>query len=114
MQVVAAAVHDPGVDGREIESGILVDRQAVDVGAQCDRRAGVLAGDLRHDAGLHRIREHIHPVPAQDALQIGARLDFVERAFRVCVQVAADGDELIGERDVRGDGFHHGVLSASG
>lgn len=108
MQVVPATVHDAGGDGREVEPGILVDRQAVDVGAQRDGRACVRTGDLRHDTGLHRVREHVDAAVAQHTLQIGARLRLVERTLGVRMQMAADRDQFIGERDARGEGFHHG------
>ncbi len=104
VQVMTATVHDTVVDGRERQSGVLLDGQAVDVGAQCDARSRLVAADKADNAGFQRIVEHFDVVRAQQFLDVGACLVFLEAAFGVRVQVVSDFDDL--RRDL--DMFAHG------
>lgn len=64
VQVVAATVHHTVVDGRERQASILLDGQTVDIGAQCDARAWLLAADQADHAGFKRVVEHFDVVRA--------------------------------------------------
>ncbi len=78
--------------------------QAVDVGAQCDAWSRLVAADQSDHAGFERIVEHFDVVCAQQLLNVGAGLVFLEAAFGVRMQIVPDFDDL--RRDF--DMFAHG------
>ena len=105
VQVVAAAVHHAFIDGAELQSGVFHDGQAVDVGAQPDTRPGTgLALNEPHNTSLQRVVQDLDAVRLELVGQIDAGVEFAEAAFRVGVQVVADGDEFVVNVDV----FAHG------
>mgnify|MGYP006996843082 CR=1 FL=1 len=88
-------------NGRPVSS---VDGQTIDVGAQCDAWSRLVAADQSDHAGFERIVEHFDVVCAQQLLNVGAGLVFLEAAFGVRMQIVPDFDDL--RRDF--DMFAHG------
>ena len=106
MPVVAARVHDAGSLGRELEAGLLLDRQRVDVRPERERRTGPAGAEVRDDARLRRPLE-LDALRAADQLEEERRrLVLLERQFGMCVQIPPPGDRLLFQ--LGGDERAHG------
>lgn len=99
-----AAVHTPSLTDENGQTGVFLDGQTIDVGAQCDAWSRLVAADQSDHAGFERIVEHFDVVCAQQLLNVGAGLVFLEAAFGVRMQIVPDFDDL--RRDF--DMFAHG------
>ncbi len=105
VAVVAAGVHDAGVLGGELEAGLLLDRQRVDVGAERERLPRPPGAHGRDEARLRRPVE-LEPFHAAEQLEEERRrLVLLEAQLGVSVQMPAPRDRL--RLQLRGDEAAH-------
>ena len=94
VAVVAARVHDAGVLGGELEPGLLLDRQRVDVGAQRERLPRPARAHGRDEARLRRPVE-LDPLEAAEQLEEKrGRLVLGEAQLGVLVKMAPPRNRL--------------------
>ena len=94
VAVVAARMHDAGVLGGELEAGLLLDRQRVDVGAQRERLPRPPGAERGDEARLRRPVE-LEPFHAAEQLEEERRgLVLLEAQLRVLMEVPPPRDRL--------------------
>ncbi len=107
MQVMAAAVHDAVIDGRERQSRVLLDRQAVDIRPQADD--GAVSGgsvNVRDHSGLQGFRQPpcFDAMRMQQVTEVSGGFELLKTALGMSVQMVADIDEFRSDRDLDSHG----------
>jgi hypothetical protein len=103
VQVVAAGVHRPGHLRGERQTGVLLHRQGVHVGAQQVARAGPGAAQDADGGGGRRPDGHLDRQPGQLLQHGGLGARQLQPDLRVAVQPAAQVDGPVGVRVRRGE-----------
>ncbi len=114
VAVVSAGVHPALVAGGVRDSGLFVDVQRVEVGAQADGRSAVAGRQHADDAGLPQAGVDVETEQAQLRGHEGTGGDLFERGFRMRVQMVAPGLHLRDQRGDFGDDRHRGILAGGG
>ena len=87
VEIMAAGMHDPVLQGGVGQAAFLADGQGVDIAAQADHAARLRAADHGDDAGRHAGLRQFDPHPRQRFAQLFRRPEFPQAQLRMAVEV---------------------------
>jgi hypothetical protein len=94
VDVVAAGVHDAGVQGLVGQARLFLDRQGIHVGPDRDRHAGLAAAEDGHDAGLGDARADLQAEALKPRGDEAGGLELAVAELGIHMDEAADLDDL--------------------